>query len=49
MQGVLVFRNLDEAERSGFLFYDRQGSTTLVRKMTARGWALAFVQSNQTN
>jgi hypothetical protein len=46
MQGVLVFRNLDEAEQSGFLFYDRQGNMTLVRKMTSRGWALALVRSN---
>ncbi len=46
MQGVLVFKNLDEAERSGFQFFDRQGSTTLVRKMTSAGWALALVQMN---
>lgn len=46
MQGVLVFRNLDEAERSGFQYFDRRGSTTLVRKLTPGGWALALVRSN---
>ena len=46
MQGVLVFRNLDEAERSGFQFFDRQGATMLVRKLLPGGWALALVHTN---
>jgi hypothetical protein len=46
MQGVLVFKNLGDAERSGFQFFDRQGSGMLVRKMTSGGWALALVRSN---
>jgi hypothetical protein len=46
MQGVLVFKNLEEAERLGFQFFDRRADGTLVRKMTSGGWALALVSKN---
>jgi len=46
MQGVLVFKDLEEAERRGFQFFDRRIDGVLVRKMTSNGWALALVSNN---
>ena len=46
MQGVLVFKDLEEAERLGFQLFDRRIEGTLVRKMTSNGWALALVSNN---
>ncbi len=46
MQGVLVFKDLEEAERLGFQFFDRRIDGMLVRKMTSNGWALALVSTN---
>ena len=46
MQGVLVFKDLEQAERLGFQFFDRRIEGMLVRKMTSRGWALALVSNS---
>jgi hypothetical protein len=46
MQGVLVFKDLEEAERLGFEYFDRRIDGVLVRKMTSNGWALALVSNN---
>jgi hypothetical protein len=46
MQGVLVFKDLGEAEQLGFQFFDRRSDGMIVRKMTDRGWAMALVRSN---
>ena len=46
MQGLLVFKDLVEAERLGFQFFDRRNDGMIVRKMTAGGWAMALVRSN---
>jgi hypothetical protein len=45
MHGLLVFKDLGEAERLGFQFFDRRNDEMIVRKMTAGGWALALVRT----
>jgi len=44
MQGLLVFKDLGEAESLGFQFFDRRKDGMIVRKMTAGGWAMALVR-----
>ena len=46
MQGLLVFKDLGEAESLGFRFFDRRKDGMIVRKMTAGGWAMALVRKN---
>lgn len=46
MQGLLVFKDLGEAESLGFQFFDRRKDEMIVRKMTAGGWAMALVRNN---
>ena len=46
VQGVLVFKDLKDAERLGFQYFDRRIDGMLVRKMTPGGWALALVNKN---
>jgi hypothetical protein len=44
MQGIMIFKSMDEAQNSGFLYFDRTKDGFLVRKMTPKGWALALAR-----
>lgn len=44
MQGLVVFKSLDEAIKAGYELYDRTPEIYLVRTKTAGGWALAFAR-----
>lgn len=43
MAGVLVFKNLVEAQRAGYQIYQRTERGYLVRTRTRDGWAIAIV------
>jgi len=45
-KGILVFRSLAEAVRSGFQEYDTTDDGYLVRTCTSAGWAFALVQGH---
>lgn len=44
MQGLMVFKSLDEALKAGYHVYDRTTEGYLVRISTAMGWAIALVR-----
>lgn len=46
MQGVIVFRSLEEALEKGFEVIDRTKEGFLVRKLTPGGYAIAIVSLN---
>lgn len=48
MHGIVVFSSLAEAQNHGFEFFDRTRHALVVRKLTARGWALALVRKPLT-
>jgi hypothetical protein len=43
MQGLLVFKTLDDAFAHGFQFFDVTDDGFLVRKRMESGWAIAIV------